>query len=415
MLDLNFIEKNLPLVQKGLEARGFSGQLPQDLVSLERVRRDKSLLVEGLRAKRNVAAKERNAAAGKKVKLQLDKEEGSLKLLSEELEAKLADLPNLPLPDVPVGDASKNKVIATSGTPRKFNFTPKDHLTIGERLDILDTQTAAKVSGTRFAYLKNEGALLELALVNFAFERLVDEGFTPVIPPNLIKSEVTAKLGYWQRAGSENYYLAVGPDGSKEEALYLIGTAEHAVVPMHWRDIIPKEDLPKRYVAYSPAYRREAGSYGKDTRGLIRVHQFEKVEMVVLTTPDTAEEEFNLILGLPWRWMEELGLPVRQVILASRDMSFPAAKTVDIETWFPSEGSFRETHSISTTTDFQARRLDTKFIDQGKTGFVHILNGTAFAIGRTLAAILENYQREDGSVEIPKALRRYTGFDEISC
>src|SRR5581483_5673883 len=305
----------------------------------------------------------------------------------------------------PVGPSSRNVITEQSGTPPKFEFEPKDHLSLGERLNIIDTASAAKVSGSLFGYLKNEGALLELALVNMAMERLVAAGFMPVIPPALIRQEITEKLGYWQAGGNENYYLVTDRQGEQTSNFYLIGTAEHALVPMHWQDILPAEELPLRYAGYSPSFRREAGTYGKDTRGIFRVHQFEKVEMVSFVHPEGADEEFERMLAIPWGMMRDLGLPIRQVILSTEDMSFPAAKTVDIETWFPSQKEYRETHSISTTTDFQARRLETKYLDHGKTGFVHILNGTAFAIQRTIVAILENYQRQDGSIEVPKALR----------
>ncbi len=414
MLDLAWVKDNLTAAKKSLEDRGASEGLLTEVLVLDAKHRKLLKEVEELRTKRNTAAKARAIADGKKIKAQLDDKESQLTQLADELSAKEMELPNLALPEVPVGDATKNTVLETSGEPKKFDFEIKDHLQLGERLGIIDTQQAAKVSGARFSYLKNEGALLELALVNFAMERLVKHQFSPVIPPALIKKEITSKLGYWHKGGNENYYLVSDVDGDQDSSLYLIGTGEHALVPMHWGDIIPVAELPKRYAAYSPCFRREAGTYGKDTRGIIRVHQFDKVEMVSFVAPGDDAREFELMLGLSWKMMQELGLPVQKVALSTQDMSFPAAKTVDIETWFPSQNTYRETHSISTTTDFQSRRLNTKFIDQGKTGYVHILNGTSFAVGRTLAAILENNQRPDGSVEIPKALQPYTGFDEIA-
>lgn len=413
MLDLELIRKNKAVVTRQVEERGVSGDKVGEVLKLDGEFRTELKSVEELRAKRNAAAKKRDVAAGQKLKAQLEKKEAALDEVSANLESKMMELPNLALPDVPVGSASKKKIIETFGKPKKFDFTPKDHLELGERLNIIDTQTAAKVSGSRFGYLKNEAALLELALVNFAMERLITEGFTPVIPPVLIKQEITGKLGYWQAGGNENYYLVSDFQGDLENPLYLIGTAEHAIVPMHRDDIIPAEELPRRYAAYSPAFRREAGTYGKDTRGIFRVHQFEKLEMVSLVTPEKDKEELNTLIDIPWQMVKELELPARKVILSSEDMSFPAAKTVDIEVWFPSQGTYRETNSIATTTDFQARRLNTRYIQGGKTGLVHILNGTAFAMQRMIVAILENYQRSDGSVEIPKILQDYTGFDEI--
>jgi seryl-tRNA synthetase len=410
MLDIEFVRKNKSEAKEGISARGYEPKLIDQLLEHDEARRKITKEVEDLRAKRNTAAKGKDIEAGKKLKGELEEKEETLTEAQHLFTTALRNLPNLPKAEVPVGEATKAKVVEEHGKPTEFSFQPKDHLQLGEWLDIIDTQSAAKVSGSRFAYLKNEAALLELALVNFAMERLVSAGFTPIIPPTLIKPEITENLGYWQHTGRENYYLAVGPDANIAEALYLVGTAEHAIVPMHAGETLPSETLPRHYVAYSPAYRRESGAYGKDTRGIIRVHQFEKVEMVVMADPSQADEEFKSLIELPWSWMKELGLPVRKVILSSEDMSFPAAETVDIETWFPSQNAYRETHSISTTTDFQSRRLGIK---SSAGGYVHILNGTAFAIGRTLAAILENNQREDGSVGIPSALQPFAGFAEI--
>lgn len=414
MLDIEFIRTHRSQVEKKVSERGKDSGVVKKIISADDERRKILKEVEQLRAERNEVAKKWDIEAGKALKARLDGAEEKLSASHAKFEELALQVPNLALGDVPIGPPIRNVIIEQSGTPRKFSFEPKDHLTLGERLNIIDTQSAAKVSGSRFGYLKNEGALLELALVNMAMEQLVAKGFVPVIPPALIKGEITDKLGYWQAGGNENYYLVTDKEGEKTSELYLIGTAEHALVPLHWKDILPSEELPYRYAGFSSSFRREAGTYGKDTRGIFRVHQFEKVEMVSFVRPEDSEKEFEEMLEIPWGMMKDLGLPIRQVILSTEDMSFPAAKTVDIETWFPSQKDYRETHSISTTTDFQARRLETKYLDHGKTGYVHILNGTAFAIQRTIVAILENYQREDGSIEIPKVLRRYTGFNEIS-
>lgn len=413
MLDIEFIKNNPSQVKKALVNRGQDEEVVDRVLKLDDGYRQTLKKVESLRSERNTAAKERDIARGKKLKEELTRIEISLKSTETKLQETLSELPNLPLADVPVGDANKNKVLEIFGKPTEFPFKPKDHLELGERLGIIDTQAAAKVSGSRFGYLKGEAALLEFALVNFALEKLTAAGFVPIIPPALIRQEITNKLGYWQAGGNENYYLVSDFQGEIENPLYLIGTAEHAVVPMHEGDIIPAEDLPKRYAAFAPAFRREAGTYGKDTRGIFRVHQFEKLEMISFSRPEEGEAELKQMVNLAWELMKDLGLPIRKVVLATRDTSFPAAKTVDIETWFPSQKDYRETHSISTTTDFQARRLNTRFIKEGKTGFVHILNGTAFAIQRTLAAILENNQQADGSVLVPEALKEFVGFDII--
>lgn len=414
MLDIEFIRNKAVLVEKGLEARGQDPGKVKEILELDQSNRQALKDVEDLRALRNKAAKSRDIKAGQKLKTKLTAKEEVLAKAEATFKYKILELPNLPLPDVPVGGPTKAKVIRQFGEPRKFDFEIKDHLQIGERLGLIDTTSAAKVSGSRFAYLKNEAVFLELALINYALERLAADDFIPVLPPALIREDITEKLGYWQLGGNENYYLVSDYEGTESKPLYLIGTGEHAVVPIHEGDIIPAAELPRRYVAFSSCFRREAGTYGKDTRGLIRVHQFEKLEMVSFVRPEDGEKELEKLTNLAWEMMKDLGLPVRQVILSSQDISYPAAKTIDIETWFPSQKTYRETHSISTTTDYQSRRLNTRYLEDGKTDYVHILNGTAFAMGRTLAAIIENYQRKDGSVEVPKALRQYVGFDKIN-
>ena len=235
----------------------------------------------------------------------------------------------------------------------------------------------------------------------------------------LIKKEITNGLGYWHGGGNENYYFVkdyekIKQGKERELDLYLVGTGEHSVVPMHSGEVLEEKDLPRRYVAFSSCFRREAGSYGKDTRGILRVHQFDKVEMVSITTPEEDEKEHLKLLSYAETLVKELGLSYQVVELASGDMGFPTAKTYDIETWIPSQDKYRETHSISTTTDYQARRLDIKYRTKDGNKYVHVLNGTALAIGRTIIAILENYQQKDGSVVVPKVLQKYCGFEKIS-
>ncbi|HET7713161.1 MAG TPA: serine--tRNA ligase [Patescibacteria group bacterium] len=414
MLDIELLRDKTLFAEKGLASRGVSPDKVQEILKLDLKKRQHLKEVEDLRSMRNKLAKSRDIAEGKKLKDKLAKKEEVLAEAEAKYRKLLLDLPNLPLPSVPVGDPSKGEVTKKTGEPRQYDFELKDHLDLGERLGLIDTSSGAKVSGARFSYLKNEAVFLELALISYALERLAPDNFTPVLPPALIRQEITEKLGYWQAGGNENYYLVSDYEGTDSKPMYLIGTGEHAVVPIHEGDIIPAAELPRRYVAFSPCFRREAGSYGKDTRGIIRVHQFEKLEMVSFVRPEDGEKELEKLINISWEMMKDLGLPIRQKILSTEDISYPAAKTVDIETWFPSQKTYRETHSISTTTDYQARRLNTRFIENGKTGFVHILNGTAFAMGRTLAAIIENYQLKDGSIEVPKALRHYVGFDKIS-
>ncbi|HEY5600883.1 MAG TPA: serine--tRNA ligase [Patescibacteria group bacterium] len=406
MLDIKFIRDNPELVQKKVEQKGYKGSIAQ-LIKVDGKRRDLIEKIDKLRSKRKEVADKRDLSEGKKIKEDLKQKEIQLEEVNLEYGKSLNELPNLPLDGVPVGDESQFEIIKTVGKIPKIDL-PKDHLELGEILDVIDVERAAKVSGSRFGYLKNEAAILEFALVEYALATLTKEGFSPIIPPVLIKENITQQLGYWQGKGQGEYYRA---DDEDESGLYLIGTSEHSIVPMHKDEIL--ENLPKRYVGFSSAFRREAGSYGKDTRGILRVHQFDKVEMIAFVKPEDDEKERKKMLELSEKLVASLGLPYQVKKLASGDISFPAAETIDIEIWIPSQNTYRETHSISTTTDFQARRLNIKFNLGVKKEFVHILNGTAFAIGRTIIAILENYQKKDGSVEIPKVLQKYTGFAKI--
>ena len=415
MFDIKFIRENPQVVQKAAKDKDIDIDV-NHVLEIDAKHRELQQSVQQLRAERNRFSRAKNIEEGRKIKDRLEKEEHALKAVEEELHNELFQIPNLPLASVPVGDQSKFEIIkkvSSKGRPASgWDFTPKDHLELGENLDIIDVQRAAKVSGTRFAYLKNEGALLEFALIQFAIGKLVKEGFIPILPPMLIKYNITKGLGYWERGNHNNYYLVtdyeeVEEGKEKENPLYLIGTAEHSIVPMHKDEIFNKKELPKRYVGFSSAFRREAGTYGKDTRGILRVHQFDKLEMVEFVKPDEDEKERRKMLSMSESFMQDLDLSYQLVKLASEDLAFPSAETIDIETWMPSQKKYRETHSISTTTDFQARRLNIKYYDGNEKKYVHILNGTAFAIGRTIVAILENYQQEDGSVIIPKVLRKY--------
>lgn len=417
MLDLKFIRENQETVVQGALKKGITVDVLK-ILELDTKYREISTEIQTLQAKRNIAAKERNIEEGKKIKEELDKIEGGLKNLKEQLDEELFKIPNLPLPEVPVGGEDDFEIIKTVGNPIELTFTPRDHLELGELLGIIDVARAAKVSGARFAYLKNEGALLELALVRFAFDVLREQEFDVVIPPTLIKHEITKGLGYWTPENETNYYttqnLESTEGGDSENSLYLVGTAEHSVVPMHKDETFKPSEMPKRYAAFSSAFRREAGSYGKDTRGILRVHQFDKVEMVSFVRQEEDASELGNLTAIAEKFMDLLGLSYRVIRLASRDISFPAAETLDIETWMPAQNKYRETHSISTTGTFQSKRLGIKYQEGSEKKYAVILNGTAFAIGRTIIAILENFQNEDGSVTIPEVLRKYTGFDKIS-
>ncbi|MBT4857343.1 serine--tRNA ligase [Candidatus Uhrbacteria bacterium] len=329
---------------------------------------------------------------------------------AEELDELLHKIPNPALEGVKISPTEDdNEVIKTVGEKPEFDFQVKDHVELGEALGIIDMERAAKASGARFAYLKGDAALLHFALIQYALQTLSKHGFIPVVPPTLVGARAMRAMGYLEHGGhDEIYYLA-------KDNQYLTGTSEQSIGAMHMDEVLKNEELPLRYAGISTCYRREAGSYGKDTKGLIRVHQFDKVEMFSFSTPETSQAEHELILTIEEELMQGLGLHYQVIQMVTGDLGLPAAKKYDIETWIPSQDTFRETHSTSTCTDFQARRLNTRFKDgEGSMQFVHTVNGTAFAIGRTMVAIIENYQQEDGSVAVPEVLRPWVGKDVIT-
>jgi seryl-tRNA synthetase len=279
---------------------------------------------------------------------------------------------------------------------------------LGENLDLIDTERAGKVAGSRFGYLKNELPLLEFALINLVMDTVRKEGFIPVLPPVMLKEQMARGTGYFESGDrNEAYYL---PD----DQMFLVGTSEQSLVAMHADEVLNEKDLPIRYVGFSTCFRREAGSYGKDTKGILRVHQVDKLEMVIFSKQEDSKKEHELILQIEEKLMKSLGLPYQVINICTGDLGRPAAKKYDIETWLPSENKYRETHSCSNCTDFQARRLNIRYKDKaGKMQFAHTLNGTAFAIGRILIMLMENYQQKDGSIKVPRVLQKYTGFKVI--
>lgn len=421
MLDIKFIRENTEKVKKGVAAKQLDPSLVDTVLKLDGERRSLLQEIEQLRAERNKLAEKKDIESGKKVKKQLQSKEPELKKVEEAYKEALDRIPNPPADDVKVGkDESENEVLKDRswGKKPKFDFKQRDHLELGETLDIIDVKRAAKVSGTRFGYLKGDAVLLELALINFAMEELGKKGFKPVVPPVLVKVPVFHNLGYSEHMGNEDYYVVHGGDpekskGEEEAEYYLVGTSEHSVVPMHKDEVLKAKDLPIRYVSFSSCFRREAGSYGKDTKGMLRVHQFDKVEMVSFTKPEEGDKEHEYLLSLEEKFLQALEIPYQVVKMCTGDLSAPAVRTYDLEAWMPGQNKYREITSASNTTDFQARRLNIKYQDKGKTGYVHTLNGTAFAIGRTIIAILENYQQKDGSVLVPKVLQKWVGKEKI--
>ncbi|MFA6908944.1 MAG: serine--tRNA ligase [Patescibacteria group bacterium] len=417
MPDIAYIREHLDTSKKAVESKAVVVDLDL-LVALDTEVRSLQARVDELRQEQNQLAKSLGSReAADQHRDQISKLKNDLKQVEDEFVGKrdkrdklFSSVPNFPLPDVTVGkDESENEQIKKVGTPAGPSGEKiRDHVAIGKALDIIDIESAAKVSGTRFAYLKNEGVLLELALVQYAMNILLAKGFAPVIPPAIISEESMVGMGHTENGGSEDMYYI------EKDKKYFIGTSEQAIGPMLAGETVESDKLPLRYAGYSPCFRRESGSYGKDTKGLLRVHHFDKVEMFSFVHPEDGESEFEFLLQCAEDLMQSLEIPYRLMKMCTGDLGVPAARKIDIESWIPSQGIYRETHSISTCTDYQARRLQIKYRDEkGKKDFVFMLNGTAFAIGRTLIAILENFQQADGSVVIPKVLRPYMNGLEV--
>ena len=407
MLDIKFIRQNPDLVKKGAEKKGVRVDIAR-LLALDADRRQRLLTIEGLRARQNKLGKNEIEEA-QIIKTEIKKLEPGLENIEKELSSLMLQIPNLPFEDVPEGKEEKDNVVLRKvGKIPKFNFNPKDYLEIAENLDLIDLKRAAKISGTRFGFIKREAALLEFALINFAFDVLLKEGFIPILPPVMIKKEMALGMGYLDQTGEEEAYFL------PKDNLYLVGTSEQSIGTMHAEEIFEEKDLPKRYVGFSSCFRREAGSYGKDTKGILRVHQFDKAEMFSFVKPEDSKKEHQFLLKMEEKLMKALKLPYQTAQICAGDLGLPAASKYDIETWLPSENRYRETHSTSNCTDFQARRLNIRYRDkENKLNFVHTLNGTVFAIGRMLIMIIENYQQKDGSVKIPDVLQKYVGFKQI--
>ena len=351
-------------------------------------------------------------AEAKSVSDNITAKEENLRILEDRARQELLLIPNIPHDSVPVGkDDADNKEIRAWGDKQQFTFAPKNHWDIGENLGILDFERAGKISGARFVFLKGAGSRLERALINFMLNiHTKEHGYTEIFPPLLVNRDAMTGTGQLPKFEEDLFKLA---DDSK--GLLLIPTAEVPVTNMHREEILDEEALPIYYTAYTPCFRREAGSYGKDTRGLIRQHQFNKVELVKFVRPEDSYNELEALTENAEEILKRLALPYRVVALCTGDIGFSAAKTYDLEVWFPAQGKYREISSCSNFGDFQARRANIRFRRKGRKGteFVHTLNGSGLAVGRTLAAILENFQQEDGSVIIPDALRHFMGTEKI--
>ena len=416
MLELKFIRNNIEFLEEMLKNRGSSDTL-SEFEQLDAERRDLLTKVETLKHKKNNASAE--VARKKQAKEDCNDIIAEMGLVSKEIkeiESKLVNidgditkiqlnLPNVPHESTPLGKSEDDNVeIRTWGTPKTFNFEPKAHHEFGENLDILDFERGAKLSGTRFVVYKGFGAKLERALINFMLDLHTNEhGYTELLTPILVNRDIMEGTGQLPKFEDDAYKTT--------DDMFLIPTSEVSITNIHRKEILDEAELPKYYTAYSPCFRKEAGSYGKDVKGLIRQHQFNKVEMVKIVHPANSYEELEKMVLNAEEVLKRLELPYRVIQLCTGDIGFSAAKTYDIEVWLPNQNKFREISSCSNTEDFQARRMGLKFRPAGsqKSEFVHTLNGSGLAVGRTLVAIMENYQQEDGSIIVPEVLRPYLG------
>ena len=414
MLDINFIRHNPQVVKEGCQKKGVKVDIDK-LLDLDKKRKLITTEVERLKHQKNIISQKKHLqeteiALARQLKEKIKSTESQLKIIETALKEIMLEIPNIPLEDVPLGTSEDDNVVLRKvGKVPQFRFPVQDHLSLGLKWHLIDVQNASKVSGSRFAYLKNEAVLLEVAIIRFVFDNLLKEGFQPVLPPVLLKPEMARGTGYLEATDKEEaYYIP-------KDNLYLIGTSEQSLVAMGANEVFEEEELPKRYLGFSTCFRREAGSYGKDTRGIFRVHQFDKLEMFSFATPEQSKKEHQYFLSLEEKMMQALKIPYQVINICTADLGRPAAAKYDIEAWIPSQKRYRETHSTSNCTDFQARRLNIRYREKsrGKLRFLHTVNGTAFAIGRILIAILENYQRADGKIDVPKVLQKYLDFKII--
>ena len=421
MLDLRFIRDNIEYLQEMLAKRGSNSSL-EEFEQLDAERRDILTEVEALRGKRNTVSTQvaQMKKAGEDASA-IIAEMGTVSSRIKELDVKLAEvdekltyiqktIPNIVHESVPVGkDEEDNLVVKTWGTPKQFSFEPKSHWEIGEDLEILDFERGAKLGGSRFVVYRGMGARLERAIINFMLNtHTTEHGYTEHLTPFIVRREICEGTGQLPKFEEDMYKTT--------DDMFLISTSEITLTNIHREEILDEKDLPKYLTAYSPCFRREAGSYGRDVKGLIRQHQFNKVEMVKLATPETSYDELEKMVVNAETILQKLELPYRIVLLCSGDMGFGSSKTYDLEVWLPSQNKYREISSCSNCGDFQARRMGLKYRPEGssKSEFVHTLNGSGLAVGRTLVAIMENYQQEDGSFLIPEILVPYMmGVDVV--
>ncbi len=418
MLDIELFRTKPEIIRESQKKRNLPIEPVNQIIDLDNHWREVLQKLEKLKHSRNIASENINKMkkAGKSAEAEIKKVKkivDEIQVLgkeAEEFKAKrdelLLEIPNVADKSVPVGNATKNKLLRKWGKLKKYNFKLKGHEELGEALDIIDIERAAKAAGARFYYLKGDLVRLNYAIISFALDLLKKKGFTLMQPPYMLRRDVLS--GAIPLSAFEEMIYKI-----QDEDLYLIGTAEHALNAYYNHEVLPAEKLPIRFAGISPCFRKEAGAHGKDTKGIFRTHQFEKVEQFVFCRPENAWKEFDLMLGNTEAIFKALEIPYRTVILSSEEMGRVPVKTVDLEGWFPTQNTYRELGSCSNCTDYQARRSSIKFTNKGRTAFVATLNNTAIATERAIACFLENHQQKDGSIKIPKALWKYTGFKEI--
>jgi len=413
MLDIRLIRETPELLEDSIRRRGASIDLTH-VRELDEARRALTTSVDELRTERNAASKEIGAAkqrgddaesamaAVRELGERLGAQEDALREATTKVDNLLLNLPNIVQPDVPSGGEDEGIELRRVGSPRIVEGGTTDHLDLGTALDVIDMERGARTAGSRFAYLKGDAARLQFALTQFAIDRLGAHGFEPVVPPVLVREEAMWGTGFFPADANQVYRI---PEENHD--LYLVGTSEVPLAALHMDEILHADELPLRYAGVSSCFRREAGSAGKDTRGIIRVHQFDKVEMFSFVEPDMSRDEHEFILAREEELISALELPYRVVNIAAGDLGPSASKKFDIEVWLPGQQAYRELTSCSNCTDYQARRLKARVRRDKGTEFVHTLNGTALAIGRTLVAIFENHQQEDGTIRVPDVLHAY--------
>ena len=417
MIDIKVLRESPDLVRASQSARGEDVTLVDRVIAADEIRRSAIVEFEALKAEQNALSKSVGSAKGGEKAALLEKAKAlsdavkaaeSKKSATEaEYKSVAMSLSNIVDKAAPVGGEADFKVLEEVGRPREFNFTPKDHVELGKILGAIDVERAAKVSGARFYYLTGVGALLELALVNYAITSASKAGFIPVIPPVLVKPAAMEGTGFLGQAAENVFHL-------KDEDFYLVGTSEVALAALHMDEILDAKSLPIRYAGYSPCFRKEAGSYGKDTRGIIRVHQFDKVEMFSYCAIQDAEAEHQRLLNWEKDFLNAMEIPYRVIDVATGDLGSSANRKFDCEAWIPTQNAYREVTSTSNCSDFQARRLNIRIKTESATTPVATLNGTLVAIPRMIVAILENHQQSDGSVVIPKALQGLLGMERFT-